>query len=356
MPIAFDFKPKGFKLKSIFSLFPWGVRTEEDKEDKIQAFIYHAQMVEERMAEIRIRLEKRSEELFRKVVAALRQGDRRKAEVYAAEVVHLKKMLKFIRAMELLAIKAGERAKTAKDAKELGEILLAFTAALDEVREQMKGLYPSLAIMYGEVARNVKMMLLETMPPDVTDIDVENVSREASRMLEEVLREAEKEIEDRFPTTSLEKILGDKTKIITKTGVLLADESVAGKTPTGKTSIEVRGAKKSVVSVNQCSQCGSEERVGGVQSRAGKRSSMVPVAGVEKKASSAVEYKRVERTGIQRDSKLSPEELERLLLDYIVVHGGFLDLTDFTRRYGVTKEEVLAALQRLHAKGLIRLA
>ncbi len=347
MPIALDFKPKGFRLKSIFSIFPFSVRDADDeKEDKIRVFIFKAQELEEKMAEIRIRLERRSEELFRKVVAALRQGEKKKAEVYAAEIVHLKKLLKLIRAIELLAVKSIERAKTVNDARELGEMLLAFAAALDEVREQMKGLYPSLAIMYGEVAKNVKMMLLETMPPDVTDIDIEAVSQEASRMLEEVMREAEKEIERRLPSESIEKILGEKSKVLTKTGVLPASRS--GESSGSKERVERGESKARKTEATSTQKSASSGNVAVAVPTA--HSSSVSAGARASTAQAAVKAASVKR------SRLSQEELERILLDYILVHGGFLDLSDFTRRYGVSKEEVLAALQRLHAKGLIRLA
>ncbi len=51
--------------------------------------------------------------------------------------------------------------------------------------------------------------------------------------------------------------------------------------------------------------------------------------------------------------RLSPEEVEAKLLAYIREHGGFLDVNDFARRYGVEREDVVKALKRLEEKGVI---
>ncbi|MET1101389.1 MAG: hypothetical protein ABWW69_02765 [Pyrodictiaceae archaeon] len=52
---------------------------------------------------------------------------------------------------------------------------------------------------------------------------------------------------------------------------------------------------------------------------------------------------------------MSIEELEDKLLEYIQSHGGFLDIKDFTTKYGVDRDEVFRALNKLAEKGLIAL-
>ncbi|HID72874.1 TPA: cell division protein [Candidatus Micrarchaeota archaeon] len=52
--------------------------------------------------------------------------------------------------------------------------------------------------------------------------------------------------------------------------------------------------------------------------------------------------------------KLTPDELERKVLDYIKSHNGFLDVTNCAAVLGVSKKEILEALERLKAKGKIR--
>jgi len=51
--------------------------------------------------------------------------------------------------------------------------------------------------------------------------------------------------------------------------------------------------------------------------------------------------------------RLSDEELERRLLDYIKSSGGVIKISEASRRLGVAKEDVVRALRRLSEKGLI---
>jgi len=58
----------------------------------------------------------------------------------------------------------------------------------------------------------------------------------------------------------------------------------------------------------------------------------------------------------REERKLTPEQLEEAIMQYIREHGGFLDINEFQQRYGVTRQEVMQALHRLADKGLIRIA
>jgi len=60
--------------------------------------------------------------------------------------------------------------------------------------------------------------------------------------------------------------------------------------------------------------------------------------------------------GSRRERRLTPEELEEAIMQYIREHGGFLDVSEFQQRYGVTRREVMEALHRLAEKGMIRIA
>lgn len=248
--------------------------------------------------------------------------------------------MKLVRATERLIVHAIERLKTASDVRELTEILLTFGAAIDEVRSQMQGLYPGLALAFEEINKSIKLLLVETTPPTLTDIDVDTIANEASKVLEEALRQAEEDVEKVLPDESMRKILSDagikipllESKQQTSLKQIQNVQNVGAST--GKNSSMGRAAAASVTSGK------------GVARR------VAPPVPLAVQASGVPGASITER----RPRRMSEEELERKLLDYILEHGGFLDINDFTRRYGVTREEVLAALNRLHARGLIKLA
>ncbi len=323
MPLALDFKP----VKSLLGMLPWIGRSEssDDLNDKIQMVIFRLKDLEARISEIRIRFERRAQELYKKMLYAYQRGEKKRALIYAEEVVHLRNLLTLVYATERLILRAIERLRTASDVKELTEVLLAFSAAVDEVRSQMQGLYPGLALAFEEIKKNINLLLIETAPPAISDIDVDTVSSEAEKMLEEVMKQAEQSVGRVIPEESVSKMLEN-----------MGFENVLKKARQGAQSPKrqrrpVAAPKPSVV-----------QRAAATTAAApASQTATVPVAAL------AVSVER---------RRLSPEELEKKLLDYILDHGGFLDINDFTRRYGVTREEVLAALNNLHRKGLIRLA
>jgi division protein CdvB (Snf7/Vps24/ESCRT-III family) len=48
---------------------------------------------------------------------------------------------------------------------------------------------------------------------------------------------------------------------------------------------------------------------------------------------------------------ISPKEVDRRVLEYIVAHGGFIDVADAASEIGVPREEIRASLHRLKSQG-----
>ncbi len=317
-------------VKSLLGLLPWIGRggSGSDIEDKIQQAIFKFKELEGRVVEIRVRFEKRIEELMSKVFWAVKRGEMKRAEIYAQEVVHLKKLLTLVKTTERILTLAIERTKTARDVKELTEILLTFGAALDEVRSQMQGLYPGLALAFEEINKNIKLLILETAPPaNITDIDTSSIAQEAVKILEEAKKHAEADVEKIASDEVLKRLIGFEE---------------GEKTPQVKTAKKNSLRTPAAASSPAASQASKMQPSG----RAAERARSMP----------AVQMAGLPWTEQRQVRRMSPEELEKKLLDYIVEHGGFLDVNDFVQRYRVSREEVFAALNRLRAKGLIRIA
>jgi len=58
---------------------------------------------------------------------------------------------------------------------------------------------------------------------------------------------------------------------------------------------------------------------------------------------------------VRNVKKITLNELEEKILDYIRTHRGYLDISDCARIYGVNKEDVLKALESLKRKGKIKI-
>ncbi|GEM_PF-4506365 len=258
---------------------------------KIDAAIIRLEMIEDKVAEIRYRFEKRSRELFEKVVTLLRTGEKSRAAIYAGEVSQIRNILKMIVTTEHLIVMAKERLKTVKDVRDLGMTLMVFGAALEEVKDKVTAIYPNLNLTFEELTKSVRSLIVETSVEAIGQLDPVTISNNALEVLYEASKKAEERIKSSFPEPPVEPLIRVKPR----------REPVA---------LAVPGAP-------------------GVAYQTGH--------------------------GIHRPTR-SIEEIEQLVLNYIKTHNGYLDLRDFTTRYGIPKNQVLQALHRLAERGLIRVA
>ncbi|ABM80650.1 Snf7 family protein [Hyperthermus butylicus] len=271
----------------------------EHKQPSLKERIDHAivklELLEDRVAELRYRFEKRSRELFEKVVVLLRRGEKSRAAIYAGEVSQVRNILKMVVTVENLIIMTKERLKTVRDVRELGQTLMVFGAALEEVKDQITSIYPNLNLAFEEITRTVKNMIVETSMDIVGEVDPAIISHDALKVLDEAMRMAEERIKSEFPEPPVEPIIHLETRKQPK------------KTPV---PVAVPAAPSSTRSV-------------------------MPQVAIARR---------------------EQQNLEELVLNYIREHNGYLDLKDFTTRYGVARDEVLRALYKLAEKGLIKLS
>ncbi|ALL01358.1 hypothetical protein Pyrde_1312 [Pyrodictium delaneyi] len=273
-----------------------GGNQEPSLHEKIDQVIVKLELIEDNVAELRYKFEKRSRELFEKVITLLRRGEKSRAAIYAGEVSQVRNILKMVMAVENLVIMTKERLKTVRDTRELGQTLMVFGAALEEVKDQVRAIYPNLNLAFEELSRSVKNMIVETSVDAIGDIDPAVISSSAVQVLQEAMKKAEERIKSEFPEPPVEPVIQlQPSRQQAAAAVALA--AAAGPAPAAAIPASYRGRRKP-----------------------------------------------------------SGEELEKLVLDYIKQHNGFLDIRDFTATYNVSKSEVLRALHSLAEKGLIALA
>ncbi len=184
-----------------------GAEAEPDLAEKIDRVVVRLEVIEDRVAEVRYRLEQRSRELFEKVVQYLRRGQKSRAAIYAGEVSQIRSLLKMMYTVENLVIMTKERLKTVRDMRELGRTLMVFGAAINEIRDQVVALHPNLNMVFDEISRSVRSLVLETSVEAVGDIDPTVISSNALEVLEEAQRKAEEKIREEFPEPPVEPVI-----------------------------------------------------------------------------------------------------------------------------------------------------
>jgi division protein CdvB (Snf7/Vps24/ESCRT-III family) len=264
----------------LLQVFGFGQGQEPDISRRIDHVIVRLELLEDKVAELRYKFERRSRELFEKVIQLLYKGERNRAAIYAGEVSQVRNILKAVVAAENLIIMTKERLKTVRDARELGTTLMVFGAALEEVKGHVTSIYPNLSMVFDEISRSVRNMIVETSVGAISEVDPTVISSGAIEVLKEAMKKAEEKIMREFPE------------------------------PPVAAQIQVQ-----------------------------------PVAAPAGTAGSRA----------RRGTGTYEKRLEDLVLEYIRSHGGYLDVNDFTSRYGVTKSQLLQALHRLAERGLIEI-
>ncbi len=282
-------------ISRLFQAFGFTSRPQESPRESIDRIIVKLEVLQDKAAEIRYRFETRSRELWEKTIELLKKGEKTRATIYAGEIAQVRNIIKLIHGMENMIIMTKERLKTVRDVGEVGQVLMVFGTALEEIKDHARAIYPNLNLFFDEVSRNVKSLIVETtMNSDAVErIDPVVISKEAEEMLQQAMKKAEEEVKAEFPEPPIDTIV----------------------------KLE---ARKQPVAV----------AIGG--------------------PSTQRTQPRKPKTTPRR--RRSIEELEQLVLDYIRNHNGILDIKEFTTIYGVTKNEVLQAIHRLAEKGLIALS
>ncbi len=280
-----------------------GIVARRDKGSALVYIISSLQELKIKLDEIKKRLKERDDELLTKAVKAYNAGDHEKVMIYASEINEVRKLMKMVHVASLAIERVHERLRTIdiiNDVRGLTTVI----GLLNELKLRLSDLMPELASTLDQVVQNVNVLVSSTQAPQITP----NVVTK-TKEIEEIFKEIEKQAEERMKT-SLSPI------------------------PTQLENL-IRNAQTSIAALSTLVDRGVAEAQ--ATSFSPHRPAIVPAP--------------ITVSLVNRE-----QELERRVYEYIVMHGGFIDLSDCARRFGVTKEEVLKALRKLEERGLIRIS
>lgn len=276
------------------------------RKDRGSALVYIISSLQElrlKLEEIKRRLKERDEELLTNAVKAYSSGDHEKVMIYASEINEVRKLMKLVHVASLAIERVHERLRTIdiiNDIRALSTVL----GLLNELKLRLSDLMPELASTLDQVVHNVNALVATTQAPQIA----QNIVAK-TKEIDDIFKEIEKQAEERMKT-SLPPIPSQLENLISQ-----AQSSIAA-----LSSLVSRGVAEA------------------------QATSFSP-------HSSAAVVAPISVSIVNRE-----QELERRVYEYIVMHGGFIDLSDCAKRFGVSKDEVLRALKKLEERGLIRIS
>lgn len=249
-------------------------------------------MLEETVSRLRMR----HDDLFRSAITAYVKGDKPKAAIYVNELAEIRKIITNIYTSVLALERAILRIETIKEISNINLALGSVLAILNVLKGQVSNVVPEVATGIDVLTGEIRNLILATSGTTVSQDKMLDLSDEAQKILQEVKEVAEAKISKSLPQIPEE---------------LLKTSSSSVASSAGEFKVVVNGVPQP-------------------QPTSGK------VNGRE-----------------VRQPRPVSESLESKVLEYILTHGGFIDVSDAARQFNVSKEEIIQALKSLKEKNKI---
>ncbi len=255
--------------------------------------------------EVARKMQRRYNELYTQALKAVTEKNIARATIYANEMVEIKKIYRRLRIALTFIEQLKLRVGTLSELDKIRPSLIEFQKLLDLLKPQIAPIVPNVAVSLERVMGEINAITGATSTPEpMLEHTVKPDSREASELLKKIMADADRSVDETLP-----QMLPELAKLVT---IDINEDTVS--LPPDVYAVMTNHLKG------------------------------------QSDANASKDVRITEHRGsIVRSNKhiRSPEDLDKALLDYIISRGGFLDIEDFTRNYGCSREDVMASLDRL---------
>lgn len=268
-----------------------------------------------KISQASFRLRERDRLLFQSCVTSLKGNNRERAAICANELAEVRKLINFLKHVELAIERVILRLETIKELSIIVGDLRPALQTLQEVSKQLFTVLPEVSSELSEINNVISETIYATrISEEKMIIPVGNPTPDGVQILEEVSGFLENELKDKLPEPPADQSASNVLETETKEPI-----------------------KQMVALAASCSQTSGEETLDEFD-----------------------KYTRnlfsVKKSEIQEVSlKVRKLSIEDALLEYVRHSGGEIDLIQCSRELDASYDEVEKALQSLGAKGKIRI-
>ncbi|MQL55319.1 cell division protein CdvB [Acidianus ambivalens] len=145
------------------------------------------------------RLKERDKELFEKLVRAQIEGDTARATIYAQEISDIRKMIKIIYTAFLAIEKVRLKLDTVQELQGVSLVLFPVVKILGELKDQIKGIAPEVALALDSITSSVNSIAVETGALSDKTVLPSTIDEQAKKIMEEAQKTAEIKIKEMLP-------------------------------------------------------------------------------------------------------------------------------------------------------------
>ena len=257
--------------------------------------------------EVARKMQRRYNELYTQAIRAVTEKNMARATIYANEMVEIKKIYRRLMITLTFIEQLKLRVGTLSELDKLKPSLAEFQRLLDLLKPQIAPIVPDVAVTLERVMNDINAITATTSAPEpMVEHRIKPDSREASELLNKIIADADRSVDEALP-----QMLPELAKLVT---IDLNEDTVS--LPPNVYAVRTNHEKM---------HRGPRHR--------------------ETKDSGASGDVREDRQRPPRSR--SPEELDTMLYNYIVSRGGFLDIEEFMKICGCSREDIVASLDRL---------
>jgi division protein CdvB (Snf7/Vps24/ESCRT-III family) len=282
----------------------------------LESLLIEIELAINSLSDVLSRLKKRYEDLYTSAVKSVAQRNMAKATIYVNELVEIRKIILRLTISHNFLEQLKVRLGTLNELDKAAPLLISLNKTIEYLKPVVAPIVPGVAVSLDKISSEINSLLGSTaVPTNIMDTEkIRLSSKEAEELMKKIINDAVKTVD-----TSLPKLIPELSKLISTD---LSEEIIL---PT-----EIFSTQSDV-----------------------KKTSEDNKISMSKEADNNIikDVQKISTANVQRKI----DDLENKLLDYIVARGGFLDINDFCKLYGYTREEVSTALDSLVKKGRIKI-
>jgi division protein CdvB (Snf7/Vps24/ESCRT-III family) len=159
------------------------------------------------------RFQKRDAVLFKRIVKALSERERLRANVLADELSEIRKVEKILMHAALALESVSLRLTTVSELGDIVTVLAPAAGVLNNIRSGMAGILPDAGRELGSIGNLLTEIVSSTNQSSGMPVNIRNASAEAEKILEEAELAAEQKLKEQLPEVATAVSMSEKTSI-----------------------------------------------------------------------------------------------------------------------------------------------
>lgn len=167
--------------------------------NKISSTVYRLNMVQKKLDDSHLRMERKHKTLFNKCVRSQEDKNSAVAIMYANECAQVRKMAQTIITSRLALEQVTLRLETVKDFGDIAAEVVPASKVIQNVRGSLSGVIPEVSMQLGNIGQTLDSLILEVGETTSQSWSSIATGEDAEKILEEATVIAEQKVKDGFP-------------------------------------------------------------------------------------------------------------------------------------------------------------